>query len=65
MVWAEMVRPFTARNLYADRGRFVNYTRKGNTIYFHVHYWPGDTPAERVAEVLSAADRDRYGRPPD
>jgi len=31
---------------HADRGRFVNYTRKGNTIYFHVHYWPGDTPAE-------------------
>ena len=31
----------------ADRGRFTGYTRKGNTIYFHVHYWPGDTPAQQ------------------
>jgi alpha-L-fucosidase len=31
----------------ADRGRFTGYTRKGNTIYFHVHFWPGDTPAEQ------------------
>jgi alpha-L-fucosidase len=31
----------------ADRGRLTGYTRKGNTIYFHVHYWPGDTPAQQ------------------
>jgi len=31
----------------ADRGRFTGYTRKGNTIYLHVHFWPGDTPAEQ------------------
>jgi hypothetical protein len=28
-------------------GASFNYTRKGNTINFHVHYWPGDTPAEQ------------------
>ncbi|MBV9182704.1 MAG: alpha-L-fucosidase, partial [Acidobacteria bacterium] len=31
----------------ADRGRFTGYTRKGNTLYLHVHFWPADTPAER------------------
>jgi alpha-L-fucosidase len=30
----------------ADRGRYTGYTRKGNTIYFHVYYWPGNTPAQ-------------------
>ena len=23
----------------------ANFTRKGNTLYVHVHFWPGDTPA--------------------
>ncbi len=22
---------------------FANFTRKGNTLYIHVHYWPGET----------------------
>ncbi len=30
----------------ADRGRFTGFSRKGNTLYLHVHYWPGDTIAE-------------------
>jgi alpha-L-fucosidase len=25
------------------RGNYVSYTRKGNTLYAHVHYWPGET----------------------
>ncbi len=24
---------------------FANFTRKGNTLYVHVHYWPGESPA--------------------
>ena len=28
----------------------ANYTRRGNTLYIHQHYWPGHTPA---AEWLS------------
>lgn len=24
---------------------FANFTRKGNTLYMHVHFWPGDTVA--------------------
>jgi alpha-L-fucosidase len=33
-----------------DRGQFewntnANYTRRGNTLYIHQHYWPGHTPA--------------------
>jgi alpha-L-fucosidase len=26
-------------------GTFANYTRRGNTLYIHVNYWPGQTPA--------------------
>jgi len=34
----------------ADRGNFswntnANYTRRGNTLYIHQHFWPGHTPA--------------------
>ncbi|HET7104025.1 MAG TPA: alpha-L-fucosidase [Terracidiphilus sp.] len=34
----------------ADRGTFswntnANYTRRGNTLYIHQHFWPGHTPA--------------------
>ena len=34
----------------ADRGSFswntnANYTRRGNTLYIHQHFWPGHTPA--------------------
>jgi alpha-L-fucosidase len=25
------------------RGNYLSYTRKGNTLYAHVHYWPGET----------------------
>ncbi|HEV1993498.1 MAG TPA: alpha-L-fucosidase [Candidatus Acidoferrum sp.] len=25
----------------------ANFTRKGNTLYIHVHYWPGETPASQ------------------
>jgi len=31
-------------------GTNANYTRRGNTLYIHQHYWPGHTPA---AEWLS------------
>ncbi len=27
------------------RSEFANFTRKGNTLYMHVHFWPGDTVA--------------------
>lgn len=26
-------------------GTFADYTRRGNTLYVHVYYWPGHTPA--------------------
>jgi alpha-L-fucosidase len=28
-----------------NRGAFENYSRKGNTLYVHVRYWPGETIA--------------------
>src|ERR1017187_1536462 len=27
------------------RSNFAGFTRKGNTLYMHVHFWPGDTVA--------------------
>jgi len=27
------------------RNNYASFTRKGNTLYMHVHYWPGDTVA--------------------
>ncbi len=27
------------------RSNFAGFTRKGNTLYIHVHFWPGDTVA--------------------
>ena len=36
--------------LQADWNTNANYTRRGNTLYIHQHYWPGHTPA---AEWLS------------
>jgi alpha-L-fucosidase len=42
-----------ANSIYnTDRGKFTfgtfsNYTRRGNTLYVHVYFWPGDTPAEQ------------------
>ncbi len=29
----------------AERRRELNYTRRGNTLYIHQHFWPGHTPA--------------------
>ena len=28
----------------------ANYTRRGNTLYIHQHYWPGHTPAAEWLE---------------
>ncbi len=25
------------------RSNYLNFTRKGNTLYVHAHFWPGDT----------------------
>ena len=27
------------------RSNYASFTRKGNTLYMHVHFWPGDTVA--------------------
>jgi alpha-L-fucosidase len=31
---------------------FANFTRKGNTLYIHVHFWPGGTPAAEWLEFF-------------
>jgi alpha-L-fucosidase len=34
---------YTADRCKATRSNYASFTRKGNTLYMHVHYWPGDT----------------------
>jgi alpha-L-fucosidase len=38
------------------RGNYLSFTRKGNTLYAHVHYWPGETVVigNLLNKVLSA-----------
>jgi len=30
---------------HVGSSNFAGFTRKGNTLYMHVHFWPGDTVA--------------------
>ena len=34
---------YTADRCKATRSNYASFTRKGNTLYMHVHYWPGET----------------------
>ena len=45
--WIPTARPFygTERVQRRWQCRAANYTRRGNTLYIHQHFWPGHTPA--------------------
>jgi hypothetical protein len=47
----------------ADGNVNANYTRRGNTLYIHQHYWPGHTPAAEWLE-LSISPSGRCHRRP-
>jgi len=34
---------YQSDNCQPRRGNYVSFTRKGNVLYAHVHYWPGET----------------------
>ena len=34
---------YQSDNCQPRRGNYVTYTRKGNTLFAHVYYWPGST----------------------
>lgn len=34
---------YESNNCQPRRGNYVTYTRKGNTLFAHVYYWPGST----------------------
>jgi alpha-L-fucosidase len=38
-------------NCQPRRGNYLSYTRRGNTLYAHVHYWPGETVV--IANLLN------------
>src|SRR5712671_2835361 len=47
---------YTADRCKATRSNYASFTRKGNTLYMHVHYWPGETVtmAGLQTKVISA-----------
>ncbi|HXA67075.1 MAG TPA: alpha-L-fucosidase [Bryobacteraceae bacterium] len=47
---------YTAEPCQVKRSSYALFTRKGNTLYMHVHYWPGDDVAISAlkAQVKSA-----------
>src|SRR3979411_2110910 len=36
---------YTSEHCQPRRSNYASFTRKGNTLYMHVHFWPGDTVA--------------------
>jgi alpha-L-fucosidase len=36
---------YTTDRCQVRRSEFANFTRRGNTLYMHVHFWPGETVA--------------------
>src|SRR6266849_861031 len=36
---------YTSDLCQVKRSNYANFTRKGNTLYMHVHFWPGDAVA--------------------
>jgi alpha-L-fucosidase len=34
---------YQSDNCQPRRGNYVSFSRKGNTLFAHVHYWPGET----------------------
>jgi len=36
---------YTAEPCQVRRSNYANFSRKGNTLYMHIHFWPGDTAA--------------------
>ena len=36
---------YPAENCQVRRSNYASFTRKGNTLYMHVHYWPGEIVA--------------------
>ncbi len=34
---------YAANRCQPSRSRFASFSRKGNTLFMHVHYWPGET----------------------
>jgi alpha-L-fucosidase len=60
----ETIGPWLARNGEAINGTercnvgwncYANHTRKGNTLYMHVHYWPPDEPITVLALECDSA----------
>jgi len=47
---------YDSDNCQPRRGNYESFTRKGNTLYVHVHYWPGETVVigNLLNKVLSA-----------
>jgi alpha-L-fucosidase len=47
--WMEKNGPtiYESERCQADWHTYLDYTRKGNTLYVHIYFWPGNTPAQQ------------------
>jgi alpha-L-fucosidase len=43
------------------RSNYASFTRKGNTLYMHVHFWPGDYVA--ISGLRVKVKRQSWSRP--
>ncbi len=43
---------YETQGCQADGHAYLDYTRKGNTLFVHVYFWPGNTPAQQWLEFF-------------
>ncbi|MBZ5564154.1 MAG: alpha-L-fucosidase, partial [Acidobacteriia bacterium] len=43
---------YATQRCQADWHTYLDYSRKGNTLFVHVYFWPGDTPAQQWLEFF-------------
>lgn len=55
---------YTSEPCQVKRSNYANFTRKGNTLYMHVHFWPGDYVAiSGLRNKVKSASLHASGKP--
>ncbi len=55
---------YSTERCQVRRSNIANFTRKGNTLYIHLHFWPGETAAVGGLKTKVKAARLLAGGPP-
>ena len=55
---------YESDNCQPRRGNYLSFTRKGNTLYAHVYYWPGETVVVgNLVNKVTSANFSATGQP--